>query len=317
MKYIFFILIIILTTSSIYSQDIISVNPKVSKSITEYYKEDEIIGKLKNLRSDLNSMAELLKTEQDPKIVVEIINAQTKLKKTISQFEIELKFIQVISDEAKELIGEIKKKATAPSLRLAGDVKLQPTGEGNGNYFSPVLKANFKDYIWEKKQTNFKIQYDFDISIQSPSSTQDTAKMITNILSNGADGIFQTGLKFGFINSESAFMAGINTKVNWLNSRSTKNANLSSFAFLSGAYLIMAKFGPVVFCYEQEFRYAGSDSKDILSRSINKAMSGNLLIGINIDTIQLQLKYLLNTNGPLQSDERFGIRFGAAVDILN
>ena len=141
--------------------------------------------------------------------------------------------------------------------------------------------------------------------------------MITRILSTGADGLFQVGAKFGWVGTENSFLIGFNGKMNWLNSRSIKNENLSSFAYLSYSHLITTKLGPVIFGYEQEFRFVNSDTKDILSNRINKAMSGNLLIGINIDQIQLQLKYLLNSNSTMESDERLEVKFGAALDILN
>ena len=355
MKYLISFILIAILASNVYSQDLLSFTPKIQKyepskkletvlklenkikyldslsgvatdsKIINQFRDNKIDAKntlddlnkaeMLKLQKDIDTLDALLKGEKDSKIITEIINAKTRLEREKTILKISATGMD--TELGQTMIKYITRKVTEPTLMVAGDIQLRPAGENKDNYFSPIITANYKHDLVNSGHSHFLLQYDFLLSILAPSSTTDTNKMITRILSSGPDGVFQAGLKIGNLWTEDAFMYGINGKLNWLNSRSIKGDNFASFAYLSCSHLLLARLGPVIIGYEQEFRFVDSDSKDLLSKRIDKAMSGNLLIGIRTGQMQFQLKYLLNSNGKIESDERLEIKVGAALDLLN
>jgi hypothetical protein len=319
MKCIYTLILLLLIVSSAYSSEMLSLTiaPKRTSPLgelsTDSSNANSLQAKLDSLIKDSTNFESVSKLNSNPKILSKINAAKADINKQITICR--LLQLNMETDLGGKYIKEITDMISAPSLRIASDIQLRPAGNDNGDFLSPVVAADYKNRFINSKKS-FVGEYDFLLSIQPPSTASDTDKVVSRILSTGADGVFQTGTKFGFIGSQCASLIGFNAKLNWLNSRSVKNENLSSFAFLSFSHLYMAKLGPVVFAYEQEFRFANSKSRENLSARINKAMSGNLIVGINLDTVQMQLKYLMNSNNAIASDERLEISFGTALDIL-
>lgn len=227
--------------------------------------------------------------------------------------------LQLINMKLRSNIGNQEFQNTREKLygsdqpmRIGGDLVIPLSGSNNANYLSPALTANYRKRLFLKRfhPGDLMRQGDISLTIQPPFTSNDTNMLITNILSSGPDGSFQVSQKYGLVTPDLDWWVGGNINMNWLNSRAFQNSTLSSFAYLSCGYVGAVRWGPGVFLYQYEYRRITGERTSLLSSELHKSMSGNIIIGLDMGTYQLQLKYLLHSNKPKKDNQNLEIRTG-------
>lgn len=187
-------------------------------------------------------------------------------------------------------------------MKLTGNLSINTNN--SSEILSPKLAFDYTGFFSDSLSWTKDFHYKAHLSVKSPSKIQDTARLINSSLLQGGDGTFMVGILRNIGNETMNIKLMLSGSLNWiLKNELEPNQSTSAFAFTALSPAIMITAGPLVFGYECIFRWVTGERNSLLSKELNKAMSQNIFGGLKTKDFAIQLRYLVNSNKSLSSDD--------------
>ncbi|HYF69963.1 MAG TPA: hypothetical protein VD884_17600 [Ohtaekwangia sp.] len=175
------------------------------------------------------------------------------------------------------------------------DVMLRPEDFEAGNVIAPRISGSFsKSFLPD--ESKFKLNYQFNLQLQSPQTTRDSTAMLSRLLSSGAVGNISGSISGGITNADktSGALIAIFPTLSWQNSQVLEDATPGNFQYYSTRASITLWTGPIIGVFQASYSTTLGEAPSFIDNSLNRKWICNALLGMSIaENFFLQAKLLL------------------------
>jgi hypothetical protein len=228
-------------------------------------------------------------------------------------FKVQQKPLLTPRDSVQQLTDRIVTPKLLP-LITSFDLMIRPEDITSGNVVAPRINGTYSKSLIKKA---VKVNYAFNLNIQSPQTTKDTLAMLNRIISSGGVGSFSGKVDAEWYSKDttSGFTIAVLPTFSWQNSQQLKDGNSGNFAYYSTRISAMAWTGPFILSVQGSYYNLLSGSPKFVSNGMNHKMIWTLFGGLYVGQgFYLQGKFVL---GAVNSNkESYEVSFVKTLSFL-
>jgi hypothetical protein len=174
------------------------------------------------------------------------------------------------------------------------DVMFRPEDFDAGNYVAPRISGSYSKKIG-KGDKALQFNYQFNLQLQSPQTTQDSTAMLSRLLSSGAVGSLSGSLNASYSSKDntSGIILAVYPTLSWQSSQLLKDSNPNDFQYYSTRASLTLWTGPIIGVFQASYSNTFGNPPSFINDSLDKKWVYNALIGVSIaQNYYLQIKFL-------------------------